>query len=52
MTARELEIVECLRKGMTNKEISVLLKISDNTVKSQPRTIFQKLGISSRKELK
>ena len=51
LTVREHEIVDYVIKGMTNKEIAGELNISENTVKVALKTVFKKLGISSRKEL-
>lgn len=51
LTVREAEIVEYVGKGMTNKEIAAQLNISENTVKASLKTVYRKLGITSRKEL-
>ena len=37
--------------GLSNKQISAQLFISENTVKSSLKNIFTKLGISSRRDL-
>jgi two-component system NarL family response regulator len=50
LTARELEILEMLAKGRTNKEIGNALKISDNTVRNHVINIIDKLGVSDRTE--
>ena len=34
--------------GMSNKEIAFALDISENTVKTHTRNIFDKLGVSDR----
>lgn len=44
-TVREHEILECMRKRMTNREIAEELNISITTVKSHKETIMDKLGI-------
>ncbi len=51
LTRRELEVVVLLLKGMTNDEIRERLCISEGTLKTHIRHVFQKLDISNRKEL-
>jgi two-component system nitrate/nitrite response regulator NarL len=51
LTSRELEIVEAIVAGETNKEIARRLSISENTVKRHLMHIFDKVGASSRLEL-
>jgi DNA-binding CsgD family transcriptional regulator len=51
LTRRELEVVVLLLKGMTNDEIEERLCISEGTLKTHIRHVFQKLDISNRKEL-
>ncbi|MBM7366846.1 response regulator [Gordonia hydrophobica] len=48
LTGRELEIVEQLADGGTNREIARRLVISEATVKSHLVHIFDKLGVNSR----
>lgn len=48
LTARELEIVDELAAGGTNREIARRLMISEATVKSHLVHIFDKLGVNSR----
>lgn len=50
LTTRELEILEMLAKGRTNKEIGNALEISDNTVRNHVINIIDKLGVSDRTE--
>ena len=52
LTERELEIARLAAAGITNKEIGARLYISENTVKMALKSIFEKLGISSRALLK
>ena len=47
-----LEIARLAAQGLSNKEISKCLYISDNTVRTQLKIIFEKLGINSRSLLK
>ncbi|AUH69642.1 MULTISPECIES: response regulator [Gordonia] len=51
LTARELEIVEHLDLGLSNREIAKRLFISEATVKSHLVHIFDKLGVSSRSKV-
>lgn len=50
LTSRELEILEMLAKGLTNKEIGGALRISDNTVRNHVISIIEKLEVSDRTE--
>jgi len=51
LSKREREIVEWMRKGMTNKQIARVLGISDMTVKTHAHNIFHKLEVSGRRLL-
>lgn len=46
-TAREVEIIELLAKGKSNKQIALELAISVRTVEAHRRHIMQKLHIRS-----
>jgi len=48
ISARELEVLGELDKGLTNREIADKLCISQATVKTHLLSIFNKLGVSSR----
>lgn len=50
LTARELEILQMLAKGLTNKQIARILNISDNTVKNHVNSVIEKLEVSDRTE--
>ena len=50
LTGRELNVLELLAQGKSNKEIGVNLYISETTVKSHLRSIFRKLNVLSRTE--
>jgi two-component system, NarL family, response regulator len=50
LTARELQILELLADGSTNKEIATKLDISDNTVRNHVINILDKLQVSDRTE--
>jgi two-component system nitrate/nitrite response regulator NarL len=51
LTAREIEVVRMVARGLRNKEIADLLSITEGTVKAHLRTIFEKLAIDSRTKL-
>ncbi len=50
LTARELEILHMLAKGLTNKQIGKVLDISGNTVKNHVNSIIEKLEVCDRTE--
>ncbi|MCW4466144.1 LuxR C-terminal-related transcriptional regulator [Glutamicibacter sp. MNS18] len=51
LTAREEEIVDLVRQGLSNREIARLLTVSQRTVEGHLYRIFAKLGITQRSEL-
>jgi DNA-binding NarL/FixJ family response regulator len=50
LTAREREVLELLREGLSNQEIADRLGIRVGTVKNHVHSILQKLGLDSRFE--
>jgi two-component system, NarL family, response regulator DevR len=48
LTRREQQLVEMISCGLTNKEISSDLNLSDQTVKNHIHRILRKLGVSDR----
>jgi DNA-binding NarL/FixJ family response regulator len=48
LTEREEQVLELVRRGLSNKEIALALDISLGTVRAHLRTIFRKLDVSSR----
>lgn len=50
LSPREQEILGLLRTPMTVAEIAVALHLSVNTVKTHLRSLYRKLGVSSRRE--
>ena len=48
LSAREVEILELVAKGLSNKEIGARLYISEATVKTHLLHVFSKLGVSDR----
>lgn len=51
LSRREIEVARLAAKGYTNAQIAEALFISTETVKRHMASIFEKLGIESRKEL-
>ena len=48
ITARELEILTLVARGMSNREIATQLFVSENTVKTHCARAFDKLGAARR----
>ncbi|MGP8173338.1 MAG: response regulator transcription factor [Terracidiphilus sp.] len=48
ITARELEILTLVARGMSNREIAASLFVSENTVKTHCARAFDKLGAARR----
>ena len=48
ITCRELEILELIASGMSNREIAGKLYVSENTVKTHASRVFDKLGAKRR----
>ena len=50
LTKRQFEILVCLAKGMSNKDIAADLFISENTVKTHLKAVMLELSCSNRTE--
>lgn len=48
LSPREMEILRCVTNGMSNKEISSFLRISQQTVKNHMTSILKKLNVEDR----
>jgi DNA-binding NarL/FixJ family response regulator len=51
LSRREKEILACLVRGLTNKEISIFLRIAEQTVRNNVSEIYAKAGIHDRVKL-
>jgi len=50
LSAREREVLQMLSEGADNKAIATSLSVSVNTVEKHLKSIYEKLGVSSRTE--
>ena len=50
LTPRELEVIELVAQGMSNKEIASTLCVTRHTAKAHVQSILHKLGFDSRTE--
>jgi DNA-binding NarL/FixJ family response regulator len=51
MTPRELEVIELIGEGLSNKEIAQRLDIAAHTVKSHVRNVMEKLALHTRLQI-
>lgn len=51
LTKRELQVMELMRKGLTNKDIAARLGISINTIKKHLSSAFEKRGVRHRRQM-
>lgn len=51
LTPREAEVLPMLQLGSSNAEIAAALHVTVETVRTHARSIYRKLGVSSRREL-
>ncbi|WP_175409901.1 AAA family ATPase [Streptomyces sp. TRM64462] len=52
LTAREREVAHLVARGLTNKEIAAELFLSEKTIEFHLRSIFTKLAVTSRRQLR
>lgn len=50
LSPREIDVLYCIANGMSNRQISEQLKISDGTVKVHVKHVLKKLGFGTRVE--
>ena len=48
ITPRELEVLQLIAEGLSNKEIAERVYVSENTVKTHSSSVFSKLGARRR----
>jgi DNA-binding NarL/FixJ family response regulator len=48
LSSREMEVLECVTRGMSNKEIASSLDISHQTVKNHVTAVLRKLNVEDR----
>lgn len=51
LSPREMEVVELVKQGLSNKVIAYNLKLSENTVRNHLSNIMKKLGFRNRVQL-
>jgi len=51
LTAKEREVLELIIEGQSRKEIAAGLHVSENTVKTHVKHIYEKLGVSGRDDI-
>ena len=52
LTPREAEVLEQLKRGATNAQIAQTLSVGVETVRTHARSIFRKVGVRNRRELR
>jgi len=50
LTERELEVLDCMRRGLSNRDVSMALGMSEHTAKTHVKSILQKLEAADRTE--
>ncbi|HET8844286.1 MAG TPA: response regulator transcription factor [Ktedonobacteraceae bacterium] len=48
LSSRELEVLQCIAEGLSNREIAQHCVITEGTVKRHINNIYSKLGVKSR----
>lgn len=48
LSAREIEVLTLIEKGLTNQQIALRLSVAESTVKTHINNIYSKLGVQSR----
>lgn len=51
LTPRELDVLQCVAEGMSNKQVAQTLSISTTTVRSHVSSLMRKLGLENRTQL-
>jgi DNA-binding NarL/FixJ family response regulator len=48
LSIREIEVLDCVAQGLSNKEIAEALYITEQTVKNHMTSVLRKLDVSDR----
>lgn len=51
LTSRELNLIEYILKGKSNREIATKMYLSEKTIKNNITLLYKKLGVKNRKEV-
>jgi DNA-binding CsgD family transcriptional regulator len=51
LSVKERQVTALVVRGLANREIAALLRVSPNTVRNQLAAVFRKLDVSTRAEL-
>lgn len=51
LTPRELDVLECIAQGMSNKQVAQTLSISTTTVRTHVSSMIRKLNVENRTQL-
>lgn len=51
LTAREMEILDCIARGLTNPQIADSMHIAEKTVRNHVTSIFSKIGVEHRSQV-
>ena len=51
VTPRELDVLQCIARGMSNNQIALELSIGSNTVRSHVSSLIRKLNLENRTQL-
>ena len=51
LTPRELDVLQCIARGMSNNQIALELSIGSNTVRSHVSSLIRKLNLENRTQL-
>ena len=51
LTPRELDLVRAVARGLNNRQIAAEFSLSEQTVKNQLTSVYQKLHLTSRLQL-
>lgn len=48
LSPRQIEVLQCMERGMTNRQIGKVMFASEKTVKAVCTTVFRRMGVHSR----